>query len=227
MARSAREATPVASMTASKPETREKRVSLCSQSRGLRRLPTVGVVLEELVPLLVGVVLVAVQVNVDVGSVNLTGNVHLHTGVSGKGELGSTVEAQKLGKEQTSGAGTDDEDVRADAELEHISTVNGTGCGLDEAGLDVGQVLDGVELARVPLGVLGETAVPVNRNASTECLICRGLTGEYTYAVTPFASKFWQKRGLPSVQEWQPPQPELVSQTTRWPTSTFLTFLPS
>lgn len=60
-----------------------------------------------------------------------------------------TTDLHELGKDETGGSGTDQEDLGTEGHLEFVHSVNGARSGLEKGGLLVGKVLDLVALGEV------------------------------------------------------------------------------
>jgi hypothetical protein len=107
---------------------------------------SVRVVLLDLLPLSLGLLTTSpLEPDVLVTTVELFGNVHLHTVVSGNDDLGSTVQLEQLSHAETGGTGTEQEDLGSDLGLELVESVDGTRGGFEQGSLlvrDVGVLED-------------------------------------------------------------------------------------
>lgn len=117
----------------------------------------VGVVLLELGEL--GLGLAAGQLDVVVGGLEALCQVHLEAAGSGDSDVAAAVVAHELGEHQAGRAGAEHEDAGAEAGADLVEAVAGARGGLEEGGVDIGQVVELEDLAGGIGAVLGEAAV--------------------------------------------------------------------
>lgn len=117
----------------------------------------VGVVALELGEL--GLGLGTRELDVVVGGIEALGQVHLQTGGGGNGDVAAAVVTHELGQHETGGTSAEHQDAGAEAGADLVKSVASARGGLDEGGIDIGQVVDLEDLTGGVGAVLGEAAI--------------------------------------------------------------------
>lgn len=86
--------------------------------------------------------ILAGQLDVLITGTQLLGNLHLQTNRGSNDNTAATVLAQHLGQHETSGTGTEDQSRGTHLGSNLIQAVGGAGGGLEEGGINIGQILD-------------------------------------------------------------------------------------
>lgn len=102
------------------------------------------------------------ELDVVVGGIEALGQVHLETLGRGDGHVAATVMAHELGQHETGRAGAEHKDTGAEAGTDLVEAVASARGGLEEGGVDVGQVAELEDLAGGICAVLGEAAIHGN-----------------------------------------------------------------